>query len=80
MDSRQPERKMLASPEDVDNYSGEFKKKACCLTNKVVKFVKTNLMLILTFAGIILGFSSGFAIREIHPSKEALMWIGRYSL
>jgi hypothetical protein len=38
MDSRQPERKMLTSPEDVENYSGEFKKKACCLTNKVVKF------------------------------------------
>lgn len=76
MDSRQPEREMLASPEDVEHYSAELKKKACCLTNKVVKFVKTNLMLILTFAGIILGFSSGFVIREIHPSTEALTWIG----
>lgn len=54
----------------------EARRRLCCLANKIEKFVKKNLMLILTFAGIVLGFSIGFAIRTAQPSKDTLIWIG----
>lgn len=43
---------------------------------KVKLFLRGNLMLFLTMTGIIVGFALGFGIRELHPSKNALMWIG----
>ncbi|KAK7090118.1 excitatory amino acid transporter 1-like [Littorina saxatilis] len=46
------------------------------LTPKLKLFLVANGMLILTCAGIILGFAIGFGVRELHPSKDALMWIG----
>jgi hypothetical protein len=38
--------------------------------------LKDNLLLILTIVGIILGFIIGFAIRQLEPSEDAIMWLG----
>ncbi|KAJ8309688.1 hypothetical protein KUTeg_011553 [Tegillarca granosa] len=35
-----------------------------------------NLLLILTLCGILVGFCIGFGIRELHPTEDALTWIG----
>ncbi|CAC5415175.1 SLC1A2 [Mytilus coruscus] len=67
------ERESLTS---VNINEHEVRRRACCLANKIGKFVKKNLMLILTFAGIVLGFSIGFAVRTAQPSKDTLIWIG----
>ncbi|XP_052066150.1 excitatory amino acid transporter 1-like isoform X1 [Mytilus californianus] len=39
-------------------------------------FIKTNLLVILTLIGVIVGFAIGISVRELHPSADALMWIG----
>ena len=46
------------------------------LVPKLRIFLAANLLLILTCAGIVLGFVLGLAVRELQPSKDALMWIG----
>ena len=46
------------------------------LAPKLRIFLAANLLLILTCAGIVLGFVLGLAVREFQPSKDALMWIG----
>ena len=46
------------------------------LVPKLKLFLAANLMLILTCAGIVLGFAFGLGVRELHPTKDALMWIG----
>ncbi|KAK7090117.1 excitatory amino acid transporter-like isoform X2 [Littorina saxatilis] len=46
------------------------------LMPKLRLFLAANIMLILTCVGIVLGFAIGFGVRELHPSKDALMWIG----
>ncbi|XP_021360035.1 excitatory amino acid transporter-like [Mizuhopecten yessoensis] len=40
------------------------------------RWIKENLMITLTTAGIVLGFALGFGIREAKPSPEVLTWIG----
>ncbi|KAK7484828.1 hypothetical protein BaRGS_00023871 [Batillaria attramentaria] len=40
------------------------------------KYLKENAVLLLTLIGVVLGFAIGFGIRELKPSKDALMWIG----
>lgn len=63
----------------IEEHHGSFdgaRRRACCLASKITKFIGDNLMLILTFAGILVGFSLGFGIREANPSKDALLWIG----
>lgn len=74
-ENREPELETLT----VQDHHGSFddaRRRACCLASKITKFIGQNLMLILTFAGIIIGFSLGFGIREINPSNDALLWIG----
>ncbi|XP_076114769.1 excitatory amino acid transporter 1-like isoform X1 [Mytilus galloprovincialis] len=39
-------------------------------------FIKTNLLVILTLIGVVIGFAIGISVRELHPSADALMWIG----
>jgi len=43
---------------------------------KLKRMLSNNLLLFLTIAGVFIGFGSGFAIRETHPTEDALMWIG----
>ncbi|XP_021366291.1 excitatory amino acid transporter 3-like, partial [Mizuhopecten yessoensis] len=40
------------------------------------RWIKENLMITLTTAGIVIGFALGFGIREAKPSLEVLTWIG----
>lgn len=40
------------------------------------RWVNNNLLLLLTTAGIVLGFAIGFGIRAVIPSPTALTWIG----
>ncbi|KAK7090285.1 hypothetical protein V1264_010100 [Littorina saxatilis] len=37
---------------------------------------KENAVLLLTLLGVVLGFAIGFGVRELHPSDDAIMWIG----
>lgn len=62
--------------ESLTSQYDEVRRRASCLVDKLGKFIKNNLMLILTFGGIIAGFALGFGIRETQPSKDVLMWIG----
>ncbi|XP_025079693.1 LOW QUALITY PROTEIN: excitatory amino acid transporter-like [Pomacea canaliculata] len=43
---------------------------------KVKIFLRGNALLILTMVGIVAGFALGFGIRELDPSRGALMWLG----
>ncbi|XP_041379251.1 excitatory amino acid transporter 1-like [Gigantopelta aegis] len=43
---------------------------------KVKGYFRKDVLMILTLTGIILGFALGFGIRELHPSKDAIMWMG----
>ena len=45
---------------------------------RVKNFLLANLLLLLTCAGIVLGFVIGFSVRELSPSKDALMWLGEW--
>lgn len=45
---------------------------------KVKIFLRGNALLILTMVGIVAGFALGFGIRELDPSRGALMWLGRF--
>lgn len=45
---------------------------------KIKKWMLDNLLLVLTLVGVIFGFAVGFGFREMHPSEDALMWIGMY--
>ncbi|ESP04778.1 hypothetical protein LOTGIDRAFT_156002 [Lottia gigantea] len=38
-------------------------------------FFKDNALMLLNVLGIIIGLALGFGLREVHPSKDALMWI-----
>ncbi|XP_060066441.1 putative sodium-dependent excitatory amino acid transporter glt-3 isoform X2 [Ylistrum balloti] len=40
------------------------------------QLVRTNGLVLLTLAGVVLGLSSGFGIRELKPTATAIMWIG----
>ena len=40
--------------------------------------IKKNMLLVLSIIGIVVGFTMGFAIRPLHPSADAIMWIGRH--
>jgi hypothetical protein len=44
---------------------------------KCLALVKSNLLVILTMAGVGLGFGAGFVAQEFNPSSDALMWIGK---
>lgn len=43
---------------------------------KCVALLKSNLLVTLTLFGAIIGFTIGFAVRSLQPTKDALMWIG----
>ncbi|XP_069104481.1 excitatory amino acid transporter-like [Argopecten irradians] len=45
-------------------------------TSPIRRWVKENLLLILTTTGAILGLAIGFGIREGKPSRDHLTWIG----
>ncbi|XP_046381640.1 excitatory amino acid transporter-like [Haliotis rufescens] len=59
----------------ADPFKGEPSRKSAFLF-KVKLFVRRDALLLLTIAGIVVGFGVGFGVRELHPSKDALMWIG----
>lgn len=40
-------------------------------------YLKQNAVLLLTLLGVVLGFAIGFGVRELNPSDDALMWIGK---
>ncbi|BFZ09357.1 hypothetical protein BsWGS_12396 [Bradybaena similaris] len=44
--------------------------------HKCRRWLKTNMFLLLTFAGIISGFVLGLTVRIARPSPDALLWIG----
>lgn len=48
------------------------------LRDKCKTFINSNLLVILTLIGASFGFSVGFAIRGLHPTRDALMWMGLY--
>ncbi|KAK6194908.1 hypothetical protein SNE40_000441 [Patella caerulea] len=43
---------------------------------KCISYFKNNMLMWLNIVGIILGLVVGFSIRPLHPSKDALLWIG----
>lgn len=47
------------------------------LAESFLGFVKGNLLVILTIAGVIFGLVLGFTVREASPSADAIMWIGK---
>lgn len=44
--------------------------------NRCKFFIKSNLLVLLTLVGVIVGFVAGLGLKELHPSKDAVMWIG----
>ena len=44
---------------------------------KCVRFMKDNIIMMLTFLAVVLGFAIGFGLREVDLSDDALTWIGR---
>ena len=44
---------------------------------KVARALRSNLLLLLTLIGVILGVGLGFAARTFEPSDDALMWLGK---
>ena len=46
--------------------------------NRCKFFIKSNLLVLLTLVGVIVGFVAGLGFRELHPSKDAVMWIGEF--
>lgn len=48
------------------------------ILRKIKSAILNNLLLLFTLLGVGLGFVVGFAVREIHPSESALMWLGKY--
>ena len=55
---------------------GECEKKEkrnACLT-----FCRNNRLILLTMVGVVIGFSVGFGVRCLRPSKDGLAWIGMY--
>ena len=44
---------------------------------KVARAFRSNLLLLLTLIGVILGVGLGFAARTFEPSDDALMWLGK---
>ena len=43
---------------------------------KCGRFCKNNLIMILTFLAVVLGFAIGFGLREVNLSADARTWIG----
>ena len=48
-------------------------KRNACLT-----FCRNNRLILLTMVGVVIGFSVGFGVRCLRPSKDGLAWIGLY--
>ena len=48
------------------------------LWTRVKRFVRRDGLMLLILIGMVLGFAIGFGIRELNPSKDALMWIGKF--
>ena len=46
--------------------------------NRCKFFIKSNLLVLLTLVGVIVGFVAGLGLKELHPSKDAVMWIGKF--
>lgn len=46
--------------------------------NRCKLFIKSNLLVLLTLVGVIVGFVAGLGLRELNPSKDAVMWIGKF--
>ncbi|XP_074651037.1 excitatory amino acid transporter-like [Tubulanus polymorphus] len=46
------------------------------LRRRIAKFLRTNLLLVLTAAGIVVGFAAGLVTRKYEPSKDTLIWLG----
>ncbi len=42
-----------------------------------LKSFKSNILLLCSIAGIVFGFTFGLAIRQVKPSDEIVMWIGK---
>jgi len=64
---------------ETDKLSGEIdtKSKHCYTFCEFRSWISKNLLLIMTFFGIILGFILGFSIRLLEPSQTALLWLGK---
>ena len=45
--------------------------------SKVCRILKSHVLIISTVTAAFLGFGFGFAIRQAHPSQNALIWIGK---
>ncbi|KAK7477592.1 hypothetical protein BaRGS_00031140 [Batillaria attramentaria] len=77
--SRSPElqsltsEKMKAESDEVIIEQTDLKK---AFVPKLKVFLRDSAMFFLTIAGIVIGFALGFGVRELNPSKDALMWIG----
>ena len=50
-------------------------KDARCL-ERVLRFLKDNLLMALSVLAVGIGFIVGFAVRPQQPSEQALMWLG----
>lgn len=48
--------------------------------SRICSVLKSHVLIISTVAAAFLGFGFGFAIREAHPSKNALIWIGKIAV
>ncbi|KAK3580084.1 hypothetical protein CHS0354_001218 [Potamilus streckersoni] len=60
----------LTSSSSSSSMSSRRRKEGC------VRFLKKNLLLLLTIFGVVLGFALGFSVREAHPSETVIMWLG----
>ena len=46
-----------------------------CSTIKTT--LRRNMLMMLTLVGVVIGFTIGFGIRPLNPSRDALLWIGK---
>ncbi|XP_053405000.1 excitatory amino acid transporter-like [Mercenaria mercenaria] len=55
-----------------------YRKSSTCrrTCRKIKNVILNNLLLFSTILGVGVGFIVGFAVRETHPSENALMWLG----
>ncbi|KAL8572800.1 hypothetical protein ACOMHN_024976 [Nucella lapillus] len=51
-------------------------RKYCCTSGRCGKILHANLLVILTLAGVVVGFLLSFGLRTLQPSVDAIIWIG----
>ena len=68
------ETSFLSNRSEIATKYGEHK---MSFWTKVKHYIRKDALMYFILLGIIVGFVVGFGIRNLNPSKDALMWLGK---